>query len=128
MSQTAMLQNCDTIAQHLNVGENMRTHEDRLAHVGYLSELQESASSGNQLEVVATGADAGRVKLALDDGLSCEVSATAAGVRIQVADEKDVDLVIKGLRNAGAKLVSVQPIRQSLEELFMDEPVKPVSN
>ena len=97
----------------------------RLAHVGYLSELQESASGGSQLEVVATGADAARVKLALDDVLSCEVSATAAGVRIQVADEKDVDLVIKGLRNAGAKLVSVQPIKQSLEELFLDEPVKP---
>jgi len=100
----------------------------RLAHVGYLSELQESASGENQLEVVATGADAARVKLALDGSLSCEVSETAAGVRIQVADEKDVDLVIKGLRNAGAKLVSVQPIRQSLEELFLDEPVKPDRN
>ncbi|HEV2830052.1 MAG TPA: ABC transporter ATP-binding protein, partial [Pyrinomonadaceae bacterium] len=30
----------------------------RLAHVGYLSELQETASGSNQLEVVATGADA----------------------------------------------------------------------
>jgi ABC-2 type transport system ATP-binding protein len=97
----------------------------RLAHVGYLNELQESAGGGNQLEVVATGTDAAKLKLQLDGSVQCEVSATAAGVRIQVADEKDVDLVIKGLRSAGAKLVSVQPIRQSLEELFMDEPVKP---
>jgi ABC-2 type transport system ATP-binding protein len=96
----------------------------RLAHVGYLNELQ-SAVSGKHMEVVATGADAARIKLQLDASLHCEVSANAAGVRIQVADEKDVDLVIKGLRNAGAKLVSVQPVRQSLEELFLDEPVKP---
>jgi ABC-2 type transport system ATP-binding protein len=97
----------------------------RLAHVGYLNDLQESAGSGNQLEVIATGADAASLKLALDENLECELSDTAAGVRIEVADEKDVDLVIKGLRKAGAKLVSVQPIRQSLEELFMDEPLKP---
>jgi ABC-2 type transport system ATP-binding protein len=94
----------------------------RLAHVGYLTELQESVASGSHLEVVATGADAASLKLALDGNLHCELSETAAGVRIQVADEKDVDLVIKGLRRAGAKLVSVQPIRQSLEELFMDKP------
>ena len=94
----------------------------RLAHVGYLNELRESVGSGSHLEVVATGADAASLKLALDGNLDCELSDTAAGLRIQVANEKDVDLVIKGLRRAGAKLVSVQPIRQSLEELFMDKP------
>jgi ABC-2 type transport system ATP-binding protein len=97
----------------------------RLAHVGYLNELQESVASASHLEVVATGADAASLKLALDGNLHCELSESAAGVRIQVADEKDMDLVIKGLRNAGAKLVSVQPVRQSLEELFLDEPAKP---
>ena len=95
----------------------------RLAHVGYLNELQQSGMS-NHLEVVATGADAARLKLELDGSLHCEVSATAAGVRIQVPDEKDVDLVIKALRNVGARLVSIQPVRQSLEELFLDEPAK----
>jgi len=94
----------------------------RLAHVGSLDELQESARGGNHLEVVATGADPDRLKLEFDDSLQCEVSATPTGVRIQVPDEKDVDLVIKGLRNVGAKLVSVQPVRQSLEELFLDKP------
>lgn len=97
----------------------------RLAHVGYLDELRESVGNSNQLEVVATGADAASLKLALDANLRCELSETAAGVRIQVEDEKDVDLVIKGLRSAGAKLVSVQPMRQSLEELFLDDRVKP---
>ncbi len=88
----------------------------RLAHIGYLNELQERSGSSN-LEVIATGTDAANLNL---DGLKCEVSATAAGLRIEVPNEKDVDEVIKALRKAGGKLVSVQPVRQSLEELFLD--------
>jgi len=96
----------------------------RLAHVGYLNELQESVGNRNHMEVVATGADAARLRAEFDGKLNCEVSPTAGGVRIQIAEEKDVDFVIKGLRAAGAKLVSVQPVRQSLEELFLDQPPK----
>ena len=44
----------------------------------------------------------------------------ASGFRIHVQDEKDVDAVIAAVRNANGKLVSVQPVRQSLEELFVD--------
>ena len=95
----------------------------RLAHIGYLNELQESTATDNRLEVVATNVDETALKLELDKYVRCEVSATAAGVRIQVLDEKDVDLVIKGLRNVGARLLSVHPIKQSLEELFLDTPV-----
>jgi len=52
------------------------------------------------------------------------VNGTATGVRIKVDDEKDVDMVLKSLREAGGKLVSVQLLKQSLEELFLDEPAK----
>lgn len=96
----------------------------RLSHVGYLNELQESATNPNQLEIVATGTDATDLQTRLRGSGHWEVNGTAAGVRIKVDDEKDVDLVLKSLREAGAKLVSVQPIKQSLEELFLDEPVK----
>ncbi len=94
----------------------------RLAHLGYLNELQETAGNHNYLEVVVTGTDAANLKLHLEGCRQCEVSATAAGVRIEVPDEKDVDLVIKALRKAGGKLVSVQPVGHSLEELFLDRP------
>ena len=94
----------------------------RLAHIGYLHELQEEAGNRNHLEVVATGTDAATLKLQLDEGFQCDVRDTAAGVRVEVLNENDVDLVIRGLRKAGGKLVSVQPVGQSLEELFLDKP------
>ncbi|HEV7744163.1 MAG TPA: ABC transporter ATP-binding protein [Pyrinomonadaceae bacterium] len=94
----------------------------RLAHIGYLDELQENEGNRNHLEVVVTGTDAASLEPHLSGSLICEVSATAAGVRIEVTSEKDVDVVIQALRKAGGKLVSVQPARQSLEELFLDKP------
>ena len=38
----------------------------------------------------------------------------------ELYDRKDVDAVIVALREAQGKLVSVQQVRQSLEELFLD--------
>src|ERR1051325_5702805 len=96
----------------------------RLSQVGYLSELQESASQRNQLEIVATGTDATSLRNRLDGLKQCEVNGTASGVRIKVDDEKDVDVVLKSLREAGAKLVSIQPLKQSLEELFLDDRIE----
>jgi hypothetical protein len=42
-------------------------------------------------------------------------------VRIEVADERDVDAALAAVRHGGARLVSVQPVRQSLEDLFVPE-------
>jgi ABC-2 type transport system ATP-binding protein len=95
--------------------------QGRLSHVGYLNELQEDAH--NQLEIVATGTNADNLKTRLGVG-HWEVNGTTTGVRIKVDDEKDVDVVLKSLREAGGKLVSVQLLKQSLEELFLDEPEK----
>jgi ABC-2 type transport system ATP-binding protein len=92
----------------------------RLSHLGYLNELRESAVDCNQLEIVATGTDVDSLKSQLDGLKQCEVNGTPGGVRIKVEDEKDVDVVLKGLRKVGAKLVSVQPLKQSLEELFLE--------
>jgi hypothetical protein len=38
-----------------------------------------------------------------------------------VADESDVDEVVRAIRTAGGRLVSVQPMRQSLEDLFVSK-------
>src|SRR5437016_4213948 len=81
----------------------------RLAHAGSLAELR--AGEANTVEVIATGADAEVLKQRLGQGAS--VASTAGGVRIEVADETQVDEVIAALRSVNGKLVSVQPVRQS---------------
>ena len=87
----------------------------RVARSGSLEELR--AQETNAIEIIATCADS----LALKQILSAkaEVTSTPSGIRIEVADEKDVDSVIAALRKIGGKLVSVQPVRQSLEDLFV---------
>jgi len=88
----------------------------RLAHAGSLDELRARESA--LIEVIVTGADAATMNQQL--GSAAKVTTTASGLRIEVADEKEVDEVIAALRKANGKLVSVQPVRQSLEELFIE--------
>jgi ABC-2 type transport system ATP-binding protein len=88
----------------------------RLAHAGSLAELR--AGEANMFEVIAIGADPEVLKHKLGDGAT--VTITPSGLRIEVANEKEVDAVIAALRQAHGQLVSVQPVRQSLEELFLD--------
>lgn len=89
----------------------------RLAHAGSLSELR--AGEANAVEIIAAGADAAVLQERLGEG--ARLTTTASGLRIEVADERDVDDVIEALRQLKGKLVSVQPVQQSLEELFLDD-------
>jgi ABC-2 type transport system ATP-binding protein len=92
----------------------------RLAHVGYLDELRQQIAGRNLVEVVLSGIDEAALRPHLPSGNDYVVASTPAGLRIELADEKDVDQVIVALRKAGGKLVTVQPLRQSLEELFLN--------
>ena len=88
----------------------------RLAHSGSLDELRSHET--RLVEIIATGADPAVLKQQL--GNNAKLTTTTSGVRIEVSDEREVDLVLASLRKAGGKLVSVQPLRQSLEELFLE--------
>jgi len=90
--------------------------QGRLAQAGSLEELR--AGKASMVEVIATGADAETLRQQLGSGAI--VTTTASGLRIEVADEREVDAVINALRQAHGKLVSVQPVRQSLEQLFLE--------
>jgi ABC-2 type transport system ATP-binding protein len=92
----------------------------RLAQVGALDELRQQAAGQNLIEVVVSGTDGATLQLHLPNQNEFRLNSTPAGLRIEVADEKDVDEVIAALRKAGGTLVSVQPVRQSLEELFLE--------
>jgi ABC-2 type transport system ATP-binding protein len=91
----------------------------RLAHLGQLDELRQKGGHAKYIEIVATGSDT--ASLAQQLPTHAHITETAGGLRIEVSDEKDVDMVLAGLRRTNGKLVSVQPVKQSLEELFVDD-------
>ena len=93
----------------------------RLAHVGDLDELRQQAAGRNLVEVVVSGIDEATLRPHLRGGNNILVAPTPAGLRIELTDEQHVDSVIIALRKAGGKLVSVQPLKQSLEELFLNK-------
>jgi ABC-2 type transport system ATP-binding protein len=92
----------------------------RLANVGTLEELRRGTHEQARLEVVTTGTDAPTLKRYIENN-DIQIAATPSGLRIEVSAENEVDNVLIALRKAGGKLVAVQPLRQSLEELFLDE-------
>ncbi len=92
----------------------------RLAQVGYLEDLRQQTAGSNQVEVVVSGVDEAALKPHLPSGSNFLLTATPAGLRIELKGEQEVDAVIAALRKTHGKLVSVQPLRQSLEELFLE--------
>jgi len=101
---------CDRVAV-LNKGE--------LRGVGSVEELTSRAQG--RIEVIYQGS---RVP-ALLDSLVIESHATGDTTRIVVAQEC-LDAALDALRRAGARLVSVNPIRATLEDYFVEKVADPV--
>lgn len=89
----------------------------KLAQVGYLDELRRKTEGPNRMEVMAAGTDADSLHKHLP---SAEIAPTPRGLRIEIASEDEIEKVIAALRQTGGKVVSIQPVKQSLEELFLD--------
>jgi ABC-2 type transport system ATP-binding protein len=92
----------------------------RLSHIGSMDELRRGVEGEHRMEVITTGTDAGSLQRQLQNK-QFQFTQTAGGLRIEVSAEEEVDSVLAALRQAGGKLVAVQPLRQSLEELFLDD-------
>ena len=103
---------CDRVAI-LRAGE--------LAHVGRLDDLRQQSPGNNRMEITVSGATQKSITASLPTDASVSISETAGGLRIEVPDQTHVDPVLSALRKANGTLVSVQPIRQSLEELFLNK-------
>ena len=96
----------------------------RLAHVGRLEELRQMGGE-RAMEMVVAGADVARLESELEGVEGARVTATPGGARVEVPSERQVDAALGALRSADARLVSVQPVGNPLEELFVRNEVRP---
>ena len=97
----------------------------RLAHIGRLDDLRQRIDSAGHLEITIVGASVPALAEALRKVDGARVTATPAGARIDVASERDVDEALALARGCGGRLVAVQPVRQSLEDLFVGDGPRP---
>ncbi|MGD9562380.1 MAG: ATP-binding cassette domain-containing protein [Pyrinomonadaceae bacterium] len=92
----------------------------RLAATGDLNELLASGGEQQAFEINASGVAAQAL-----DGFAASSGATvsekANGINVQVNSEPEIDIAIQAIRANGGRLLSVQPVKQSLEELFVKE-------
>ena len=87
----------------------------KTARSGSLEDLR--AQETSVIEILAAGPDTTALQQILSN--SAQVTSTPSGIRIEVGDERQVDEVLSALRKLNGKLISVQPVRQSLEDLFL---------
>src|ERR671913_1686712 len=92
----------------------------RLAHVGHLDELR-GAGTERPMEVVVAATDIARLEASLAGVAGARLTETPGGARVEVPSERHVDETLAALRDAGARLVSVQPVGNPLEELFVSD-------
>jgi ABC-2 type transport system ATP-binding protein len=93
----------------------------KLAASGNLQELLLQSEENRALEVNVQGVAADAIREQIEFIAGTVISPKPSGVSIQILDESDLTAVLEISRNAGGKLVSVQPVKQSLEELFVKE-------
>ena len=88
----------------------------KLTATGRLDELLSRRGEQQIYEVSLTNISADQLPSAY------AVRSAASGVIVEIDDESQVEKVLADARSAGGKLISVQPVRQSLEELFVERP------
>jgi ABC-2 type transport system ATP-binding protein len=93
----------------------------KLAATGNLDELLTNSGETQIYEITVKGIPAEVLRNEVANISGATVSAKPQGANIQVLDEKDIDKLLPIIRNEGGSLISVQPVRQSLEELFVKE-------
>lgn len=93
----------------------------KLAATGNLDELLSESGAAQIYEVNVKGVSAAVLENELRHVAGATIAAKPTGANIQITDEKSIDAILPIIRSAGGSLVSVQPVKQSLEELFVKE-------
>ncbi len=91
----------------------------KLAATGRLDELLAQSGEVQNFEVNISGISAAELSRGTAQVGGISVDATVSGARVNIENETDIDLILPIVRKLGGTLISVQPVRQSLEELFV---------
>jgi ABC-2 type transport system ATP-binding protein len=95
--------------------------QGKLAATGKLDDLLSEAGEQQVFEINVKGVTAEDLRAGAAKIAGAQIFSKANGANIQVTEESDIDKVLRITREKGGRLVSVQPVRQSLEELFVKE-------
>jgi ABC-2 type transport system ATP-binding protein len=93
----------------------------KLAATGNLDELLTASGETQAFEINLKGISVEALEEAILQISGATVNAKANGANVQVGNENDVEKVLQAAGKLGGKLISVQPIKQSLEELFVEK-------
>lgn len=91
----------------------------KLAAVGNLEQLLTTSGEKRGFEIGVGGISEEVIKPLLKDVADIEILDEANGVMVVVQNENSIEAVLAAARTAGGKLISVQRVKQSLEELFV---------
>jgi ABC-2 type transport system ATP-binding protein len=95
----------------------------KLAATGKLDDLLTRGGERQIFEINVKGVSKERLQTLIADVPTAEIYAKPNGANIHVQDESDIEAVLRIIKPSGGKLVSIQPVKQSLEELFAKETV-----
>ena len=93
----------------------------RLTASGNLADLLASTGEQRVLEISVQGVTADAIRDSIDFIAGASLASKPNGVNIQILDEADIEAVLKITKAAGGHLISVQPVKQSLEDFFVKE-------
>jgi ABC-2 type transport system ATP-binding protein len=93
----------------------------KLSAAGNLNELLASSMDGRALEINVEAVSAAAIRERVEFIAGANISEKPSGATITIVDESDVPAVLEITRTAGGRLSSIQPVKQSLEELFTAE-------
>ena len=91
----------------------------RLAATGKLDDLLANSGEERIFEINFDGVTSSDLSSRLNGSKTLSITDKASGVSIHTNAENEIDKILKAAHDAGGRLVSIQPVRQSLEELFV---------
>lgn len=93
----------------------------KLAAAGRLDDLLMSDEASRALEINVHGVVADAIRERIEFIAGASIESRPNGAVIQILGESDIDALLNITREAGGRLASIQPVKQSLEELFVKE-------